>query len=48
MNENIFFMCKDYLEVFDRLINSRDQIAKNCKFSNISFLTLTYKLNLKF
>ena len=42
-------MCKNYLDVFNKLIENRDEILKNRRLPKITFWTkLKYKLNLKF
>ncbi len=46
---NSDFMCKNYLDVFNKLIENRDEILKNRRLPKITFWTkLKYKLNLKF
>jgi hypothetical protein len=46
---NSDFMCKNYLDIFDKLMKNRKEILKNRRFPKINFFTkLKYKLNLKF
>ena len=46
---NSELMCKNYLDIFDKLMKNRKEILKNRRFPKINFFTkLKYKLNLKF
>ena len=40
---NSDFMCKNYLDIFNKLIENRDEILKNRRFPKINFWT---KLNI--